>query len=430
MMMQSAPPPPSPPSPPPATNKVRLPDWAKGLYDRPERYHVWVGGRGGMKSSAAAITINLLCSSIPNFVACIIREFAISLGDGAIGLIYDWAKRMGINAYKPPHTARVFYPETGAYVFGLGAERNANRLRGLETVDFAWFEECQNFSETAFTTAEPTIRKPGAKILMTFNPANEEDYIYATYVVNPPPNCRVVFTNYGDVPEFRTDEMDASRQHSLDISSPDFAHIWLGELRNAKGAIFNPSKCEAAPRWEQYGRKVRAWDLAATDGGGDYTVGVMLAMRRIPSTDHREFQIQNVVRGQWSPERVRQEVYDAAHLKDGAPVEVVIENSGGEAGQQAAHMWRQMFLDKGVSLVHPTGDKITRASPVASAMNSGYISHTAGALWWPALSQELAGFSADKKQMRGRHDDQVDALAYAYNHLMSRGDRSQYVAFG
>jgi predicted phage terminase large subunit-like protein len=57
--------------------------------------------------------------------------------------------------------------------------------------------------------------------------------------------------------------------------------------------------------------------------------------------------------------------------------------------------------------LRPDADKVTRALPAAARMEGGQVAWRDGAAWAGELEDELLGFPA------GRHDDMVDALAYA-----------------
>lgn len=58
--------------------------------------------------------------------------------------------------------------------------------------------------------------------------------------------------------------------------------------------------------------------------------------------------------------------------------------------------------------IHPEGDKVTRAMPLAAALEGARVFFRAGAPWLGDLEEELLAFPL----ARGGHDDQVDALAY------------------
>ena len=401
-------------------------DWANGVADFPFRYACAYGGRGGTKSNAFAILVNIYAMAHPGETIAIVREFRQAIQDGAVALIYAWAQILGLPAHKPAHSSRILYGNN-AKVIPLGAERNRNNLRGLETASVGWFEEAEPISQDAFDIADPSLRRPGAKVLISFNPEKEDSFIYQTFVANDTPNSFVVKVNYDAYHKtFGTPELDAARRRTLDTDPASYAYIWGGELRTAKGAVFQPYKIEEREPMEDPDRVVRGWDLAASQDTGDYTVGVKLAMKKMG--DHTAFQLQDVIRGQWDTLGVRRRVTQAA-VADGDNVHVVIEMAGGEGGKQSQRMWRDNLIGARLRFVNPTGSKVDRAVPLAGAMNEGFISRVPGK-WWLAMSSELAAFSEDTTEMKGVHDDQVDAFAHAYNYLAGRRHTPQFTARG
>jgi predicted phage terminase large subunit-like protein len=62
-------------------------------------------------------------------------------------------------------------------------------------------------------------------------------------------------------------------------------------------------------------------------------------------------------------------------------------------------------------------DKFSRAIPVAAAWNAGKILLPRSAPWLDAFVSEVCGFTG----VKDRHDDQVDALAAAFDELHDGG---------
>jgi predicted phage terminase large subunit-like protein len=83
---------------------------------------------------------------------------------------------------------------------------------------------------------------------------------------------------------------------------------------------------------------------------------------------------------------------------------------------------------KGVPLVAmtPLGDKFSRAQPVSAAWNDGRVAILSTASWADKFIEELCTFTG----VNDAHDDQVDALAAAYDELqhswVGAGDLSKY----
>jgi predicted phage terminase large subunit-like protein len=60
-------------------------------------------------------------------------------------------------------------------------------------------------------------------------------------------------------------------------------------------------------------------------------------------------------------------------------------------------------------MLRPTGDKVERAGPLASAVEAGNVVLVQGGLWISDFVDELASFPM------GAHDDQVDAASLAFS---------------
>jgi predicted phage terminase large subunit-like protein len=155
--------------------------------------------------------------------------------------------------------------------------------------------------------------------------------------------------------------------------------------------------------------KIRAWDLAATAKIGtrdpDWTVGLMMSR----TLDNR-YVVENIVRDRGSPQYIEDLIVTTA-AADGPDVAISLPQDPGQAGKsQVAYLVRQLA---GYRVYHrvASGDKATRASPVATQMNVGNIS-CIKAGWTKAFKEELASFP------NGTHDDQVDALSDAFARLL------------
>lgn len=163
-------------------------------------------------------------------------------------------------------------------------------------------------------------------------------------------------------------------------------------------------------------RVCRAWDLAGTAGRGDFTAGVLLGV-----DPQGAWWVLDVARGQWDTDRVEDMVLALAD-QDRAEFgrcPVIIEDQPGAAGKAWGRRWvRHILVGHVVELVAPQGSKVWRADALSSSQRKGLVSLVGGA-WVDAFVGECALFGTDF----ARHDDQVDAVALAFNHLAGRGRR-------
>ncbi len=165
---------------------------------------------------------------------------------------------------------------------------------------------------------------------------------------------------------------------------------------------------------------VRAWDLAATahvdQNDPDWTVGL-----RLQRDDIGRFIVEDVVRLRGTPNQVEEIIYRTAQ-RDGRNVVISIPEDPGQAGKsQITYLTRQLAGFHVIS-TRETGSKLARATPLASQVETGNL-FIISASWNYDFLTELREFPM------GRKDDQVDALARAFNALIERGRPSQSIQY-
>lgn len=147
-------------------------------------------------------------------------------------------------------------------------------------------------------------------------------------------------------------------------------------------------------------RWVRYWDKAGSQAKGDWTAGVKLGI-----WDGVVY-IGDVRRAQLAAHE-RRVLMRATAEQDGRGVRIGVEQEGGSAGKDAASDDARLFAGYSVASDHPTGDKVTRAEPVAAQWQAGNV-RLVRSEWIDRYLDELEGFP------HAAHDDQVDATSGAY----------------
>lgn len=185
--------------------------------------------------------------------------------------------------------------------------------------------------------------------------------------------------------------------------------LYQGRPRPAEGSFFKVSKLEFQRSAPPAGlRKVRAWDLAYTEGDGDYTVGVLMAG---PDRFGR-FYILDVVRFQHEPNERNRLIKLTAEL-DGITVLQVFPQDPAAGVIQAQNIVRMLsgFNVKTIPIAKGKG-KTLRATPYAAQVNGGNVTicTPVAQAWEKDLVEEYRAFE-------GPHDDIVDASADAFNEL-------------
>jgi len=171
------------------------------------------------------------------------------------------------------------------------------------------------------------------------------------------------------------------------------------------GGMIPAERITVVDRLPQTIRSVRFWDLAGTEGGGDWTAGVRMGL--LPNG---AVVVEDVCHVQKGPNDTRELVRQTAQL-DGHEVAVYMEQEPGQSGKDQIASYRRDVL-AGYSLrgIRATGDKVLRADPFAAAVEAGNVYAVRGA-WNSEYLSELEEFP------HGAHDDQVDASSGAYGQL-------------
>lgn len=196
----------------------------------------------------------------------------------------------------------------------------------------------------------------------------------------------------------------------------------------ADGDIFDPDAWTYYTEPPKCDKVVRGWDLAASKGKGDWTVGVLLG--RIIGTE--KFAVLDVIRRRLAPDEVRDTVLKTA-VQDKArygPVLIDIPQDPAQAGKDQAQQYVRMLNGFNVYTTPTTNAKVVKASGVAAQQRVGSImlpEDTRALIsggkrgetvsWVGPFIYELEQFD------NGDHDDQVDGLSSAYNRAVGSGSR-------
>lgn len=197
-------------------------------------------------------------------------------------------------------------------------------------------------------------------------------------------------------------------QIKLTIGEYDWSALYMGTPTPREGAFFKVSEVRIVDALPAALPTVRAWDVAATPGDGDYTAGALMAG---PDADGR-FYVADMVRGQWATDERNRTMRQTAEL-DGPTVRVLVPQDPGSAGVDASRAFVRLLSGYSVEAIRVTGEKALRADPFSSQVNAGNVRMLRGA-WNRATLEEMRSFPL------GRNDDQVDALADAFNALTRR----------
>lgn len=212
-------------------DRMTMPEKMKAVFD-PRRYHFYYGGRGGAKSVSVAKYLLQQAAKNKLRILCT-REIQNSIKDSVHSLLKDLIQELGYVGYEVTETM-IRHIKTGSeFIFsGLYGQDKRQSLKSYANIDICWVEEAQAVSKGSLQLLDPTIRKPGSRMIFTFNRLFPHDPIWRFQELIPDSDKVLVLTNYSDNP-FLPDELAAQAARSkaeYDAGiSDDYLHIWLGE---------------------------------------------------------------------------------------------------------------------------------------------------------------------------------------------------------
>lgn len=191
-----------------------------------------------------------------------------------------------------------------------------------------------------------------------------------------------------------------------------------------KGNFFKVEEFDIWPEIyeDEVVRRWRAWDKAATEGGGAYTVGVRMGILAFFKDEKakkekkktRLFFVDDVVRGQWGPGKRERIIKQTAQLDKASfkNVRISVEQEPAAGGKESAESTKRNLAGFTVYLdnVSTEGSKEQRADPYAAAVETGQFV-LLEAPWNYEFIEEHRYFP------QSTYKDQVDAAAQAYARL-------------
>lgn len=191
------------------------------------------------------------------------------------------------------------------------------------------------------------------------------------------------------------------------------SYAWAGQYQQRPaprdGGMFKRAWFEVVEVAPKSRRKVRRWDLGATekkaDNDPDFTAGLLM------SEVEGIYYIEDVTRDQVSPAGVERMVKNTA-THDGKAVQIVIPQDPGAAGKSYAAALIKQLAGWKIRAEIESGSKVVRAESVCAQAEAGNVKLVRGA-WNEAFLEEVSVFPG------GAHDDQVDAMSGAFASLLT-----------
>ncbi len=382
------------------------------------------GGAVGGGKSIALLMSALQYVDCPGYRALVVRKTYPMLAQPG-GLIFA-AKRLLLPLGIPwsPSEMGFVFPCGATLTFrhfeDPGAEAN---FQGGEYSCIA-IDEATDFSEDQVLFLSSRLRKaPGDPIplrlrLTAYPNGPGKEWVYRRYVLEGRRYGRpFIESRLQDNPYLDLESYD---EWLRGLGHVRYQQFRLGNwLIREEGTLFRPAwfddrylqEAELPPRL----RLCRAWDMAATEGSGDYTAGVLLGR------SEGSWYVIDARRTRRSPLGVERFIKETAEhdrawaiARGYSPPTIVMEQEPASAGKAVIDHYRRnvlaAFRFRGVS---PSEPKRHRAAIVSARAEAREIFICRGR-WIGEFLDELAAFP------EGPNDDQVDALSAAYAYLAGK----------
>jgi phage terminase large subunit len=218
--------------------EIALPIWARPLIHEKRRYKVLHGGRGGGKSTAAAISLLLLGAQRPLRILCA-REVQKSIRDSVHRLLSDLIKKMRLAHFYQITNTEIRGKNGTLFIFSGLQDHTVDQIKSFEGCEIVWVEEAHCVSRKSWDVLIPTIRAEGSEIWMTLNPNMDTDDTYIRFVAQDSPDTWRKEVNWRDNPRFpdtlNLERIKFKKTHPVD----EYEHIWEGKPRRVSdGAIY------------------------------------------------------------------------------------------------------------------------------------------------------------------------------------------------
>ncbi len=207
------------------------------LLERKARYKVLHGGRGGAKSWAIARALLIRGVTEPGLRVLCTREVQSSMKESVHQLLKDQIALMGMSSLYRVLDDEIRGP--GGTIFRFKGLGDPEALKSAEGLDVVWIEEARILTKASWMKLDPTVRKDGSEIWISFNPELEQDFVYDFFVKKvPPPGSIVQRVTWRDNPWFNAVlrlQMETMKATNYD----DYLWVWEGHCRTSlDGAVF------------------------------------------------------------------------------------------------------------------------------------------------------------------------------------------------
>jgi phage terminase large subunit-like protein len=390
----------------------------ENLFSKDFRYKILAGGRGSSKSWSVARSLLIRGAQTKQRWLCC-RELQNSIAESVHKLFTDQIDALGLSKFYTVQRDGVF-GLNGSEFFYAGLRNDPQKVKSTEGLDGAWIEEGQTISAESWDILDPTVRKEGSEIIVTYNPRFEEDHIHKLFYdpATRPPRTWYKELNYMDNPWFS--EVNRAQMEHMKRTNPlMYEHVWLGKCV--------PSLSTALWDWDsidknrlplgsefQMARCVVAVDPAVTANKNSDETGIVVAgcAKGAP----RHYYVLADYSGKFSPETWARRALDAYDTYQADALVFEVNQGGALVTDTVRNVCR---LDNRavprLIEVRASRGKVVRAEPIAALYTQGLVHHVG---YLPDLERQLMRFNPVPTENKGQKSpDRMDALVWALTQL-------------
>lgn len=400
---------------------AKLRPLAKELRGTSYRHIILRGGRGSGKSWSIARVLAAYAYASTLRVLCT-RETQRSIKESSHRLISDQVASLGLGPAFDVQEKVVKGMNGSEFAFAGLKDHTSDSIKSYEGFDIAWVEEAHAVKAKSANVLIPTLRKPGSKIIWSYNPDQEDDFVHVL-ANSGRADVLVIDINWSDN-KFFPEELEGERLAMKALNDDLYNHIWEGKCRSAGGVLFK-RRWFADKRFNLGEQPSRLNLYLASDYAGapdpdepdrepDYTEHGLWGM-----DSNGELWAVDWWSGQEDPSvwidawiaMVRRNKPQAAFEEKGVILRTVDGAIDRAMRESRAYVYRLPLAS--------AGSKADRALGFAARASAGTV-HIPNTEWGNRLVEQLCAFNGQQ----GRTDDMVDVCS-----LVGRGIEEMRDAF-
>lgn len=403
-----------------------VPSLPQKVFLRTNAMEALFGGAAGGGKSSALLMAALQYVDVPNYSALLFRRTLqdLTLPGALMDRFQAWISNYDEVRWNA-NTYTATFPTGARISFGyLNNKEDYLRYKGVE-VQFVGMDEVTEIREADYRYLFSRLRRPSSgplsqvplRMRAASNPA--PNWVRQRFLVEGPSKGRVfvpskLTDNPGIDPEsYRRALQELPPEERKRLEEGDWWITSLGSMFD-RSAFVIVDPLELPDSGTKAARMVRFWDLAGTEPSPgnpdpDWTVGTLVLF------DEGIAWVVDVRRARLKGEKVEKLIAQTAD-EDGPLVSIRMEMEPGSSGKNLVDQYARYVLP-GYDFqgMRATGDKVTRARPFAAAVANGNV-RVVRASWLTDWLDELSAFPE-----AAAHDDQVDSVVGAFNHLAGLG---------